>query len=632
MDVVLVSMPFAEVQRPSIALGLLRASLANTKIQSEVIYGNFGLAETIGLVAYQAMQSVPTDHLLGEWCFAGRLFPDSADNDEEYLDLVLDVRGNGFPVELEQRKDQMRWVRTQCHSYVDWLADTIVARKPGIVGCSSVFQQHCASLALLKRIRELSPDTVLLMGGANCEGEMGVETLRVFPWVDCVVSGEADAIFADLCRLLLDQGRDVDAFTLPYGAISQRHLKTAFQVVSQDAVPVPRPLIRDLDSLPVPDYDHYFEALRGSTLSNMIEPGLLAESSRGCWWGEKFHCTFCGLNGEGMKYRSKSPDRVLAELSELKRRYGIRDIQFVDNILDMSFFKTLLPQLAAAGEEYALFYETKANLKREQVELLAKAGVRWIQPGIENLDDQVLALIAKGNSALMNLQLLKWSREFGIDAAWNLLCGVPGESDVWYSEMAKWLPAIFHLQPPTGVSRVRYDRFSPYHMRPQDFGLTLEPSRAYSYVYPLPKESLMRLAYSFQDSGRPRHVHRGLSDQPGQLELQEVVWQWNEIWRNSRPVLQAYDEGDRVLFFDTRPCASQRSWTAGGLEAEVYRLCDSAQTRAALIPQLSARRGAEVSRQEIDPAIDNLLENQVLLSLNGKLLALGVSPSELSRN
>ena len=542
-------------------------------------------------MAYQAMQSTPTDHLLGEWCFAGQLFPDAATNDEEYLNLVLEVRCSGFPPELEQRKDQMRWVRAQSASYVDRLADAIVAKRPRIVGCSSVFQQHCASLALLKRIRELSPDTVLLMGGANCEGEMGVETLRAFPWVDCVVSGEADAIFADLCKVLLEQGRDVDPVALPEGAISQRHLRSMFPIMSQESLPAPRPLIRDMDSLPLPDYDHYFEALKASTLSNLIEPGLLAESSRGCWWGEKFHCTFCGLNGEGMKYRSKSPERVLAELSELKRRYGIGSIQFVDNILDMSFFKTVLPKLAAAGEEYSLFYETKANLKREQVELLARAGVRWIQPGIESLDDNVLALIAKGNSALMNLQLLKWSREFGIDAAWNLLCGIPGESDFWYAEMAKWLPAIFHLQPPTGVSRVRYDRFSPYHMRPGDFGLTLEPSRAYPYVYPLPKQSLMRLAYSFEDSGRPRHMHRGLSDDPGQNQLREAVREWNDLWRSSRPVLQVYDEGDRLHFFDTRPCANQRNWTAEALEADVYRLCDSAQTPAAVNHELNTQRG-----------------------------------------
>ena len=37
MDVVLVCMPFAEIQRPSIALGLLHASLANTGLSSEVV-------------------------------------------------------------------------------------------------------------------------------------------------------------------------------------------------------------------------------------------------------------------------------------------------------------------------------------------------------------------------------------------------------------------------------------------------------------------------------------------------------------------------------------------------------------------------------------------------------------------
>src|SRR3954454_17752260 len=108
----------------------------------------------------------------------------------------------------------MRWVRGHCVAYVEHLADAIVARRPRIVGCSSVFQQHCASLALLKRIRELKPDTVLLMGGANCEGEMGVETVRTFPWVDCVVSGEADGMFPELCRTLLAQGRDADPAAL----------------------------------------------------------------------------------------------------------------------------------------------------------------------------------------------------------------------------------------------------------------------------------------------------------------------------------------------------------------------------------------------------------------------------------
>lgn len=620
VDVVLVSMPFAEVQRPSIALGLLRASLAETGLRGDVVYANLPFAETIGLACYQALQSTPTDHLLGEWCFASHLFPADAARDEEYLDLVLEVRSHGFPLLLEQRKDLMLWMRAQSGAYLDRLAEGIVARGPRIVGCSSVFQQHCASLALLKRIRELKPDTILLMGGANCEGEMGAETVRTFPWVDCAVSGEADGMFPELCRTLLEQGRDADPAALPPGAISRAHLSNG-----ASGAPPPRPVFRDLDTLPVPDYDQYFEAVRGSTLAPMIRPGLLAESSRGCWWGEKSHCTFCGLNGTGMKYRSKSAARVVLELEELSRRYGIRSVQFVDNILDMSFFRTVLPQLAAAEEKYELFYETKANLRRENVRLLAEAGVRWVQPGIESLDDELLGRIGKGNSALMNVQLLKWSQELGIHVLWNLLSGIPGAAEERYAQMARWLPAIFHLQPPSGVSRIRYDRFSPYHMRPRDFGLMLTPSRAYGYVYPLPEDSLMRLAYSFEDRRRPGHVHRAVQEGPGQRELQETVQRWSDLWSSSRPpLLEAYDDGRRLQFLDTRPCARRTHWTAGELETEVYRLCDSGQSSSALLEALSAR-GAQVSMPELEEAIDSLCTAQLAVRLGGKLLGLAVN-------
>ena len=100
------------------------------------------------------------------------------------------------------------------------------------------------------------------MGGANCEGEMGLETLRVFPWVDCVVSGETDAIFVDLCRALLDCGRGAKSGVMPVGAIIQADLRSKFETQSCN---LPRPVIRDLDALPTPDYDDYFTTLRSST-------------------------------------------------------------------------------------------------------------------------------------------------------------------------------------------------------------------------------------------------------------------------------------------------------------------------------------------------------------------------------
>jgi ribosomal peptide maturation radical SAM protein 1 len=305
----------------------------------------------------------------------------------------------------------------------------------------------------------------------------------------------------------------------------------------------------------------------------------------------------------------------------LSQRYGIRSFQFVDNILDMSFFKTVLPQLTEAEPKYALFYETNANLKREQVKMLAEAGVGWIQPGIESLDDNVLRLIAKGNSTLMNLQLLKWALEFGIHVSWNMLSGVPGACDSWYAEMAECLPAIFHLQPPSGVIRIRYDRFSRYHSRPQDFGLSLHPSRAYHYVYPFSKDSLMRLGYSFEDSKRPGHAHRGFQEGPGQQSLQDAVREWNSLWNSSKPQLQALDGGLRLHFLDTRPCALQQQWTAGELESEIYRLCDCAQTPTALFEQLT-ERAKSVTLEETKAGIETLQAAKVALHQNGKVLAL----------
>src|SRR5262249_39501568 len=247
MDVTLVSMPFAEVQRPSIALGLLQAALIDTEIRSEVVYANLRFAEYAGLVSYQAVLSTPTDHLLGEWCFAGMLFPDFHPDDDAYLELVLDVRANGFAAGLEQRKSMMLALRALTAEYVDEVARSILERGPRIVGCSSMFQQHCASLALLKRGPQLSPETVTLSGGANCEGEMGVETLRAFPWIDCVVSGEADALFGDLCRVLLEHGAAVDAAAVPNGALTRAHLPLESAPGSQSGASAPRSIVRDLD-------------------------------------------------------------------------------------------------------------------------------------------------------------------------------------------------------------------------------------------------------------------------------------------------------------------------------------------------------------------------------------------------
>ena len=152
-------------------------------------------------------------------------------------------------------------------------------------------------------------------------------------------------------------------------------------------------------------------------------------------------------------------------------------------------------------------------------------------------------------------------------------------------------PAAADRREPGPLRSVQPVSHAPADVRPH---ARAEP-RLWRTSIRLSRESLMRLAYSFEDRGRPRHVHRGLTDEPGQRQLQEVVRHWNDAWRTAPPVLHVDDDGHRLLFFDSRPCATRRSWTTEGMGAEIYRLCDSAQTPAALIHQLSARRGADIA-------------------------------------
>ena len=210
------------------------------------------------------------------------------------------------------------------------------------------------------------------------------------------------------------------------------------------------------------------------------------ETSRGCWWGERHHCTFCGLNGATMTYRSKSSQRALDELVALTDRYPGHPVSVVDNILDHRYFKDFMPALAARRLGLELFYEVKANLKKAQVSLLRDAGVRVIQPGIESFSTRVLNLMRKGERGLHNIQLLKWCKELGVTPVWNLLWGFPGEPPEEYRAMADLLPLLTHLAPPISAMPIRLDRFSPNFDQAEALGLTaVEPVPAVSPHLPV---------------------------------------------------------------------------------------------------------------------------------------------------
>ncbi len=597
--IVLVSMPFVSILRPSLALGALKACLNQAGLPCRVEHACLAFAHEVGIKNYAVGNVFPATLFLGEWIFAGAVFPDFHPDHDGFLNSLNPARGVFVSTSEELRA--VAWeLRRQAPLFVERLAQELVREGARIVGCTSTFQQNLGSLALLKRVKELDPTITTVMGGANCEAQMGRALLDHFVYLDYVVSGEAEELVGDFFRDLLE-GRP----SLPYGVMSQRQARPAV---------APRATVKDMRGVPVPDFDDYFRQMDRLGLRDSLFPALPVETSRGCWWGQKHHCTFCGLNGQGMNFRSKTPEQALHQFRSLAERYGVRSFLVADNIIDVGYFKSVLPALAEDRPGYDIFYETKANLTRAQIEILARSGVRCIQPGLESISDSLLGLMDKGTTGLQNIQTLKWCREMGVHVTWLMLFCFPHDQLEWYQEIADQLPLLVHLQPPERLIRVGYHRFSPYFEKAEHYGLAPVPEKGYGYVYPFPPGEL---AYFFVDPGGQDRIDAILAI------LGEGTQNWMDRFRRDRPLLTIDDDGSTVRLLDTRFSNWPRRYEFQGAARRLLLECETIRSRAKLLPLL-LEEGLVADEAEFEQVLDSLLEPGLLLGRGPHLLSLAV--------
>jgi ribosomal peptide maturation radical SAM protein 1 len=344
------------------------------------------------------------------------------------------------------------------------------------------------------------------------------------------------------------------------------------------------------------------------------------ETARGCWWGERQHCTFCGLNGATMAFRSKTPSRVLSEIRFLRDRHGVRNFGVVDDILDMRYFRTVLPELAEAQLGIEFFWEVKANLSHDQVRQLRDAGLVLIQPGIESLSDHVLKLMRKGTTAFRNIELMKWCREYGVTPYWNLLYGFPGETSEDYCESLGYIRAIWHLNPPTGCGPIRMDRFSPYHSDPATFGMVnVRPMSAFSYLYPFDRQKLNAIAYYFDFDYADNRTDAAFAS-----EVIELTRAWMADAAPGMLEMRRDPDGS-VHLLDTRRelAAAPRRAVLKGWKAEAYLACDRAQSFQHVYEHATAGSAA-VSELELQEFLDRCVAHQLMVTNNRQWLAVAV--------
>lgn len=634
LRVALVVMPFASGDRPSLATGLLKAALARVGVECEVKYFNLTFWKMLGHGRYSTISQVlPNTVLAGEWLFSQVFWGRAVSDWDRYEAEILDDPLWGMGAE---QRGIIREALALAPSFVRLAYESNDWSRFDVVGFTSTFEQTMASLCLARLIRAEHPGPRLAFGGANFEAGMGLPYLERFPFVDYVSIGEADHSFPELCQRLARakaEGVDFASVELPRGILGRSDLRRGAMPILGEAVPSSRTpeVVEALDDLPTPDFHEYFDVAakigcdRSAGQGGSAGPWLSVETSRGCWWGRKNHCTFCGLNGEAMGFRRKGAARVRAELAELEDRHGRRPIQFTDNILAHDFFEDLIPSWAAEPEPVRKFFEIKANLRRGQVEALAAAGIVQVQPGIESLDDATLVEMRKGVSAAQNVALLRWAAESGISAYWNILFGFPREPADSYARQIELLPRLSHLRPPTACALIRLDRFSPNFNEWREHGFSeIEPLPAYRHIFPFAAGDIARLAYFF------RYQHPQLEAAlAGGRALIKAVKRWRgahaagEVSRLDLEVV----EGEAVLF-DERPLLGVPPRPARRLSAVELALmlaCDRPRKPAVALKVAGAVAG-EDARGELVEAFARLREEGVLLELGGSLITAALLP------
>ena len=622
----LVNMPFGSLLRPPLALGLIQAQLHQAGLDARTLHLSFDFARLVGFGSYESMavfKGVETQ--VGEWLFAEAAWRRPFGPSEDELLALAAAEARSIAGVPEPGPWLLRIRREVIGPFLEHAYRRVLEGGiPRVVAFSCMFFQTVAALALGRLLKERHPDLKIVYGGACFHGEMGEELMRKVPWIDAVSTGEADDVIVPLFRALAagETPRDLQ------GILARDERGEV--VAGPPAAPVGAAV---LEALPDASFDEFFADAARVGLDR--EPSWLErvsvpfEASRGCWYGQKIHCTFCGLNGEGMAYRTKSAGRVLATMGSLASRYPVRCLLGTDNILATTAWRDLLPGLAAArissrGRPVEIFVEVKPNLDRDEIRALADAGVTFIQPGLESLSSHLLQLMGKGVGALQNVFLLKCCLEYGITPYWNVLIRVPGETAEDYAAMAAWIPHLAHLRPPSGGGPpIELHRFSPYFTKRGAWTEEVRAARWYSAIFPADTVDLDKVAYYFDATWKDT------LGEPAYDEVLGLLHAWMRRWREQPepPRLVMRDADDGGLFIEDTRGAEAVTHRLEPADAAIYRAAADIVTARRAHARLPEELAARLDEEAVRARLRAFVARGLALSEREKYLALALPPA-----
>lgn len=249
-------------------------------------------------------------------------------------------------------------------------------------------------LKLFRYAKEILPDIVTVAGGTHFSF-LAEDILKNEDSVDYIVIGEGEETFLELCQAILSGCEKKD----------MRKVKgIAFKDDGEIVITEPRPLIKNLDDLPIPAYDLLPMDKYGKSKYLFASWGSTIHHSRGC----TSSCDFCSFwiqmadvkiqNGKKKlipRWRTKSPERTFEEVKYLVKNFGRYFLVWVDDTFNVNpkwedEFSELILKSNTKTRWYC-FMRADYILRDEELgimEKLVKAGLQHISIGAERAEDE----------------------------------------------------------------------------------------------------------------------------------------------------------------------------------------------------------------------------------------------------
>jgi ribosomal peptide maturation radical SAM protein 1 len=601
--VALVSMPSLSARHPSFQLALLKPILERAGIPAQQFSLFMYMGHQFGWRMAETMAEV-WPCLVGEWIWSKAAFGEDANiRDEEYFAAYENL----FPTICENAGctlEDIRRLRDEAAPrFIDFCVDSVDWARFGLVGFTVVFQQLVGSLALARALKQRFPQLPIIMGGASLEDDIAAEIMKGCPQIDYVHCGDAEISFPQMVERLYS-GQTMEG--LP--GIMWRDSGGTVHYAGR------APNFLDMNQTPLPDFDEYFYArdASGYEQSDCVQELLVPfEAARGCWWGEKNHCTFCGLNRSGMEFRAKDPEKVLEQLEALARRYGQFYFNAIDNIMAPEYVEKLFGRLAAVNSDICIHYEIRPNFSRTQLGKLRRSGLFSVQPGIESLSTNILKIMRKHSTGMRNVELIKWCTYYGINSLYNILCRFPGETEEDYRMQSEVAAMIVHFQPPYAIVKARADRGSPMYTEPNSQSVSgLVPAKCYQYIFP-ESFDLRRISYYFD------HQMEDTVKDDVYEDLFGRVGAWQALGRGpNHPYLKYRKSLSTIMIFDGRK-SQEQIFKYHGQAAALYEYCAEARTPRDIVACFG-------DGPWIDDQLKDFVDKNLMLHLDGRYLSLAL--------